>query len=136
MSRTYEERLAYNRAWRAEHREHVNKQAVEYRVKKPKKALLVMAKSRARLRGLEFSITENDIELPVLCPVLGLPLKINAGVRARDRDSSYSLDRIDNSKGYVPGNVQVISQKANMMKGSASIDELLLLAKWVQKQYG
>ena len=49
--------------------------------------------------------------------------------------NSPSLDRMDNSKGYVKGNVQVISHKANSMKFSASKDELLKFAEWVMRVY-
>jgi len=46
-----------------------------------------------------------------------------------------SLDRIDPTKGYVPGNVQVISDLANRMKQNASVEELLLFAKGVMNQH-
>jgi hypothetical protein len=40
-----------------------------------------------------------------------------------------SLDKIDPSKGYVIGNLQVISKKANAMKSNATIEELRLFVK-------
>jgi hypothetical protein len=46
--------------------------------------------------------------------------------------SSYSLDRIDSDKGYVKGNVQVISYRANMLKSNASIEELEKVLNWMK----
>ena len=49
--------------------------------------------------------------------------------------NSPSIDRIDNDKGYIKGNVQVISHKANSMKFTASKEELLKFAEWVKVTY-
>ena len=92
----------------------------------PLKYLIKLAKIRAKDKNLEFSITENDLILPVLCPLLNITLQIN---EQKSNYNSYSLDRIDNSKGYIPGNVWVISHRANFLKNNASIEELELLVK-------
>lgn len=40
-----------------------------------------------------------------------------------------SLDKIDPTKGYVEGNVQIISHRANMIKNDATLEELDLIVK-------
>lgn len=78
-----------------------------------KKAMVRAAKKRASTKGLEFDITYEDIELPKVCPLLGITLGVSPG---RASDSSYSLDRIDSSKGYIRGNIWVISIKQMLLK--------------------
>lgn len=90
------------------------------RSKYPEKYLLTIAKSRAKMKGLVFDITLDDIEIPLVCPVLKIPLFRGVVGNA----NSPSLDRIDNSKGYIKGNVAVISQKANTIKGFADTVQL------------
>jgi uncharacterized Zn finger protein (UPF0148 family) len=92
------------------------------------------AKSRAKERNIEFSIDKSDVIIPEFCPILGIKLEPFAG-HSGGRPNSPALDRIDNSKGYIKGNVVVISHLANMMKSSASREELLTFADWVQKAY-
>lgn len=93
------------------------------------------ARSRAKERGQEFKIELNDIQIPDTCPVLGIPIAPVKG-KSGAFDSSPSLDRIDNSKGYLPGNVQVISQLANAMKSTATPHQLRMFAAWVTETYG
>lgn len=47
---------------------------------------------------------------------------------------SYSLDRVDNKKGYVPGNVVVMSYKANRLKNDGTAEEHETIAKWMRDQ--
>lgn len=47
---------------------------------------------------------------------------------------SPSLDRIDSSKGYVKGNVRVISARANMLKNNATVEELTLVLKDLKRR--
>jgi hypothetical protein len=104
--------------------------AKKWRDQNPEKRMHLVAKRRAKLKNLEFNIDVADIIIPSVCPILGIPLL--RGLGKIDRGSP-SLDRIDIKKGYIKGNVQVISAKANMMKNDASFEELKLFAKWVNK---
>jgi hypothetical protein len=61
------------------------------------------AKKRAKKSGLDFNLTRADIVIPKKCPVLGLPLQVNSGKFYWTNQTSPSLDRIDNAKGYVKG---------------------------------
>lgn len=87
----------------------------------PERALLVAAKTRATKRELPFDLEESDIVIPEICPYLKKPLKANTRY-------APSLDKIDPAKGYVKGNIEVISRKANVMKNDASVEELLEFA--------
>lgn len=88
--------------------------------------LLRSAKDRARKLDLPFSISLADIQIPERCPLLDVPI-----VRGKGKPcaQSPSLDRIDPALGYVPGNVWVISYRANAIKQDATPAELALLTR-------
>lgn len=92
--------------------------------KNPILMLLRGAKWRAKKKNLEFSIIPEDIIIPTECPILGIPLKINQTGRPGFFNDSYSLDRINPSKGYTKDNIRVISNRANLLKSNASVEEL------------
>ena len=78
-------------------------------------------KSRCKRIGREFSIELEDIIIPEKCPVFGFELK------REDRQTwmcAPSVDRIDSSKGYIKGNVTVVSRRANIIKRDATLEEL------------
>lgn len=100
----------------------------------PEKKMLRRAQTRARERGHEFNLELSDIHIPTHCPVLGIELVVHKG-RSGGNPNSPALDRIDNNKGYVKGNVMVVSHRANMMKVDASPEELLKFADWVITRY-
>lgn len=89
--------------------------------------------SSARKRGLEIDISKGDIVVPEYCPILGTKLAEVWQPRGSDPATIPSLDRIDSSVGYVKGNVRVISLLANMMKSSATRDQLLKFADSIIK---
>lgn len=85
------------------------------------------AKARAERDGVPFSISVEDIVIPETCPVLGVTLAQRLGKQGGGPNSP-SLDRIVASLGYIPGNVVVISMRANRLKNDASVKELRSLA--------
>lgn len=96
--------------------------------------MLRRAKRRAILFNREFALSLEDIEVPEYCPAIGIPLKVVTG-RSGGGQGSPSLDRIDNDRGYVKDNVQVISRLANQMKADASPEQLLKFADWIYRVY-
>lgn len=89
------------------------------------------ARARAKQKGLEFSINVEDIIVPEICPILGLKMCYNRGDK---KDNSYSLDRIDSTKGYIKDNIWVISLKANRIKNDSTPHELRLIADKVTEK--
>jgi len=96
----------------------------------PRHYLWYVARTRSRQKGIEFTIVEEDILISELCPILGLVLTKGDGYLP----NAMSLDRVDNNKGYIPGNVRVISRRANLMKSSLTLDVLEKLIKYVKKE--
>jgi hypothetical protein len=89
--------------------------------------LLESARRRAKVKGLEINIGIEDIVVPEYCPLLNI--KLEPGEDHAFNLNSPSLDRIDNEKGYIKGNVAVISLKANKLKSNLSLAELEFLAE-------
>jgi hypothetical protein len=87
-----------------------------------------------------FSITHEDIQIPELCPVLGIKLEhasketASRGAMGGFHDASPTLDKIIPALGYVPGNIAVISWRANKLKGDGTTGELRAVADWMQAQ--
>ncbi len=92
--------------------------------------MLRRCKSRAKRKGQEFSITADDIEIPEFCPVFKTRLIFHD--KSGGCGDSPSLDRIDSSKGYIKGNVCVISMKANVAKGKLTFKEISMLYDWAK----
>lgn len=95
--------------------------------------LFVSTQLRAKAAGIEHTITKEDIKIPKKCPFLGVELT-NHPRGHPDIRNNPSVDRIDPTKGYVPGNIRVISWKANSMKQDASWEELVTFAKAILKE--
>lgn len=95
--------------------------------------LYTLAKARAKAKGVPFSITKEDIKIPTHCPILGIELKLDNTAVQPD---SPSLDKINPALGYVPGNVWVISHRANAMKQDADTETLLAFARAIIEIFG
>lgn len=91
--------------------------------------LLKRARNNAKRSNVDFNLEIDDIIIPDKCPYLEIPMTNNVGLNNRGLKDSYSIDRIDPSKGYVKGNIQIISKLANTMKNEATIEELLTFSR-------
>ena len=68
---------------------------------------------------------------PMVCAATGLPLSLERDGSTRANPWAPSIDRIDCSKGYVPGNVRIVCCAFNLMRNEWSDDVVLALVKAV-----
>jgi len=93
------------------------------------KSIYMSVRSRSKREGIEFNLELSDIIIPENCPYLKVPLtKIQHQGRIW---TNASLDRIDPTKGYTKGNVEVVSMLANAMKQAATKEQLIVFANSV-----
>jgi hypothetical protein len=91
---------------------------LKFQTERPEKVLLNRIRTRAKAKGITFSLTSTDIVIPELCPALGIALLRGGG------DCAPSVDRHIPSKGYISGNVSIISHKANRIKNDSTVEEM------------
>lgn len=113
--------------------EYYKKINLKSREKNLERHILYAIKYSAKRRGMEFNLELSDIVIPKFCPLLGI--EITKCVGKGKLPSNPSVDRIDNSKGYIKGNVMIMSNKANSMKYSASKEELITFAENILRIY-
>lgn len=77
--------------------------------------------------SLELALYIRDIA-PEKCPVFNKKLVKGNG---KPHKFSPSVDRIDPAKGYIKGNLQVISLFANYMKQEATRHQLVRFSQWI-----
>jgi hypothetical protein len=114
----------------AENREYFLEYNKKYNQINRIKLLITKAKTRAKKLNLEFSIDETDLVLTELCPVLLIPYDLSG----KQRWNSPSLDRIDNNKGYIKGNVAIISYKANSIKKDGTLEEFEKIVSFIENE--
>lgn len=129
-----EKTSAYGRKWTKNNPDKVK--AKQHRRQVSCNQLLRVTKSRAKKKSIPFDLEPEDIEYPETCPYLGIILKHHLGEGCGPKDDSPSLDRIDPSKGYVKGNVEVISHRANMIKNCGTAEEHEKIAARMRQMEG
>ena len=78
--------------------------------------------------GWEWTIDFGDLDWPTHCPILGIELDYFTPVA---QENSPSFDQIDASKGYVKGNVHIISWRANRIKNNGTAEEHRKIADYL-----
>lgn len=102
--------------------------------KNPKRELYRNAKNRAKKKGIEFNLQISDINIPEYCPYLHIKL-ISGTYSDRKYGNSPTLDRINPSLGYIPSNIEVISDLANRMKQNSTQEQLVIFAKSILSRF-
>ena len=108
----------------------INKQT-KVEIKSNEYLIWYRAKQNAKTYSRDFDLEIEDIIIPTHCPYLGVELIYD--INNHNSPNYFSIDRIDSSKGYVKGNIQVISHLANTMKSKANTEELITFANNVLK---
>lgn len=91
--------------------------------------LVRAARERAKRKGLACSLSAADIAWQIevgICPVTGIPFNLSAS--SGRHPFTPSIDRIDNTQGYVTGNVRVVVWAYNAMRGDWGDEVLLQIA--------
>ncbi len=128
-SKSLNKNSSYYKDWRSEMRQEIENKTERGMLFLQQK-LFHSAKNRAKSYNIEFTISKDDIIIPDICPILGIELISSTGHISMN---SPTLDKIDPLKGYIPGNIQVISNRANLLKSNFTIDEVKLLLKWMEQ---
>lgn len=129
-----EKGLACKARYRARHKAELSADQITRRINRPERRLLAIAKCRAKRQGIPFDITVEDIIIPEYCPILGIKLEQGHGNGYHREGNIPSLDKIIPAKGYVKGNVWVISWRANKLKNDATVEELELLVSALRRR--
>ena len=85
-------------------------------------------KANALRTGYTWTVEFGELDWPEVCPILGLPLDYFAETCL---ETSPSFDRIDSNLGYIKGNVQVVSWRANRIKNNGTAEEHRRIADYL-----
>ena len=103
----------------------------------PVPQLIYNFKKRAKVQNVPFDLKPQDIKDKLnssgkICPVLGIKMQISK-FGSKNADFAPSIDRIDPKKGYVKGNMIVVSMRANRIKTDALPEEIKKVAYFYEK---
>ena len=117
--------------YRRDHKDLYARLQANSRKRNPRMHLVIDARARAKRYGIPVDITVDDIDWVTHCPVLGIELIYGRTGGDGRRRNSATLDRRDNTLGYVKGNVFVLSHRANRIKSDATLEELQALVRYL-----
>ena len=94
-------------------------------------------KLRSKKHGVPFDLTFEQLNEiwpdDNKCPVFGV-LMVRGRGKNRPLDTSPNVDRIEPAKGYVMGNVKVMSGLANRIKSNATPAQVMIVAQYLIKE--
>ena len=123
----------YNKKYYLINKEKIIKQTTENKKRIAKEdpvySLFVRAKERAKKRNILFDIDKEYLKSIYpknnRCPILDIDFQLGfLNEIKKNKDYAPSLDRIIPSKGYVKGNLVIVSFIANRVKNNVSVETL------------
>jgi len=105
-----------------------------YRYKNTFRRQFASRKQSALRAGIPFTIDFENIDKPEYCPVLGIKLNYGWSGEGNRDDAKATIDKVIPNLGYVPGNVFVISWRANKLKNNMSLDELEKIMNYIKEK--
>ena len=117
---------------RPEYKDRERKRAAESRQNNPFKFTAQKAHQRARTKKLQYNLDAKYLESLWTghCPIFGVQLYIGSKKSSVPELNVAALDRLDNTKGYIKGNVHFLSARANNIKRDATLKEMEQICKW------
>lgn len=106
----------------------------KYRLNDKFKNQFIQRRSGAKSKGIPFTVEFEEIDKPTHCPILGCELTYEWDEENPYTPNKATLDRLIPNKGYVPGNVYVVSSRANSLKNSSTIEELEAIIKYIKER--
>lgn len=100
---------------------------------KPAYYLWSKAKQRAKNKNLDFNLNVEDINIPDVCPILGIPIFTGKKVVTKN---SPTIDKINPRKGYTKDNICIISMRANKLKADFTIEQIERLVTYMENLNG
>lgn len=93
------------------------------------------AKKRAKQKNIEFNLNIDYLKSiwTGICPIFNVNIFIGHKKNTLSDINIACLDRIDNTKGYIIGNVQFISKRANTIKNDSTFAQFKMLYDWYIK---
>lgn len=136
-----EEQRERIRSWKRQNPEKAAASSKQWGQKYPARKILTQCRGNAKQRGLECGLTLQMIEemlQPMVCSATGLPLSFErVEGQKHSRNPWYpSIDRLDNSAGYVQGNTRVVCSIYNFMRSNHSDQDVLAVARALVARHG
>lgn len=103
--------------------------------------LMCNIRQRSKVYGHEVTVTKDDlVDIYNLqngkCALTGVEFNLSVRNGNTVNPDSMSIDRIDTSKGYIHGNVRIITSMANTAKGRWTDEQLIQFCKQVVEHNG
>ncbi len=123
---------AANTAYKRLHTQKIRVGQESYAARNPQTMNARSTAARAKKKGIPCDVGFlMSMECPAHCPILETPISFRRGEGHRPFENTASFDQIVPGRGYIRGNVRIISKLANMMLIDATPEQRIKFAQWI-----